>query len=495
MHYNLVIIGSGSANSIPGPEFADQKIAMIEEGTFGGTCLNVGCIPTKMFVHTADLARQAADGERFGLDTSFNGADWPAIRDRIFGRIDPISDSGKDYRESHADNENLDLYHGTAKFVEPKKLEVSTDEGTVTMTADKIVIATGSRTAIPNVAGIHDVDIFNNASIMRMEKLPKSLLVLGSGYIAAEMASVFSALGVDVTVVARSEALLRSQDADISRTYTELATEAHGVELEFNSTKVERVDGKIHLSGVQEGRERTLVADELLVATGRIPNADRMDVGKAGISVKGGRICADRYQRVLDDDRQPIEGLFTLGDVSSPYMLKHIANHEARVVRHNLLNPEDMIQVDHRAVPSAIFGHPQIGTVGITQRAAAEAGINPVVAVQKYEDIAYGWAMEDTSGFAKIIADRETTAILGCHIIGPQAPILVQLIVQAMATGQTARDIVRSQHWIHPAMPELIENALLKIIEASESATRGAGPMLPENSTEADISEEVKGGN
>ena len=176
-------------------------------------------------------------------------------------------------------------------------------------------------------------------------------------------------------------------------------------------------------------------------------------------------------------------------------MLKHIANHEARVVRHNLLNPEDMIQVDHRAVPSAIFGHPQIGTVGITQRAAAEAGINPVVAVQKYEDIAYGWAMEDTSGFAKIIADRETTAILGCHIIGPQAPILVQLIVQAMATGQTARDIVRSQHWIHPAMPELIENALLKIIEASESATRGAGPMLPENSTEADISEEVKEGN
>lgn len=494
MHYNLVIIGSGSANSIPGPEFANHKIALIEEGTFGGTCLNVGCIPTKMFVHTADLARQATDGARFGLDTSLNGVDWPAIRDRIFGRIDPISDSGEDYRESHRDNANLDLYRGHATFVGPKEIEVSTAEGTATLTADRIVIATGSRTAIPNVAGIHDVEIFNNASVMRLDKLPESLLVLGSGYIAAELASVFAALGVDVTIVARSGALLRSQDADISRVYTELASDSHAVELDYNSTKVERIDGKIHLFGVQDGRERTLVADELLVATGRIPNADQMGLARAGVSVKAGRVCADKYQRVLNDDGEPIDGIFTLGDVSSPYMLKHIANHEARVVRHNLLNPNDMIEVDHRAVPAAIFGHPQIGTVGMTQRAAAEAGIDMVIGAQKYADIAYGWAMEDTTGFVKIIADRQTTAILGCHIIGPQAPTLIQLIVQAMATGQTVRDIVRAQHWIHPAMPEVIENALLQVIEASEATGEGNGPAAAENLTEADLAEDARTG-
>lgn len=465
MHYDLVIIGSGSANSIPGPEFTDQKIALIEKGVFGGTCLNVGCIPTKMFVHTADLARQAADGARFGLNTSFNGTNWPAIRDRIFGRIDPISQAGEEYRNSHPDNENLDLYRGHARFLGPKQLEVATENALVELTADKIVIATGSRPALPNLAGIHDVDIFNNASVMRMEELPDSLLVLGSGYIAVEMAYVFSALGVDVTVVARSGALLRSQDADISRTYTELATGSHGVELNFNSTKVEQIDGQIHLTGVQDGRERTLVADELLVATGRIPNADQMGLENAGALIEDGRVCADEYQRVLDPDRAPIDGLFTLGDASSDYMLKHIANHEMRVVRHNLLNPHDMVKVNHQAVPAAIFGHPQIGTVGITEQAAAEAGIDVVVGIQRYADIAYGWAMEAPEGFAKIVADRETTAILGCHIIGPQAPTLVQLIVQAMATGQTSRDIVRTQHWIHPAMPELIENALLQIVE------------------------------
>ncbi|MDP9806548.1 mycothione reductase [Trueperella bonasi] len=465
MHYDLVIIGSGSANSIPGPEFANQKIALIEEGTFGGTCLNVGCIPTKMFVHTADLARQAADGARFGLNTSFNGASWPAIRERIFGRIDPISQAGEEYRNSHPDNENLDLYRGRARFLGPKQLEVATENGLVELTADKIVIATGSRPALPNLAGIHDVDIFNNASVMRMEELPDSLLVLGSGYIAVEMAYVFSALGVNVTVVARSGALLRSQDADISRTYTELATGSHGVELNFNSTKVEHIDGQVHLTGVQDGRERTLVADELLVATGRIPNTDQLGLENAGALVEDGRVCADEYQRVLGLDRTPIDGLFTLGDASSAYMLKHIANHEMRVVRHNLLNPHDMIKVNHQVVPAAIFGHPQIGTVGITEQAAADAGIDVVVGIQRYADIAYGWAMEAPEGFAKIVAERETTAILGCHIIGPQAPTLVQLIVQAMATGQTARDIVRAQHWIHPAMPELIENALLHIVE------------------------------
>ncbi len=489
MHYNLIIIGSGSANSIPGPEFADQKIALIEEGTFGGTCLNVGCIPTKMFVHTADLARQAADGARFGLDTSFDGVDWPAIRDRIFDRLDPISVGGREYRASHKDNENLDLYEGTAKFVGHKRIEITTPEGPVELTGDRFVVAAGSRPMLPNVAGIHDVDILNNASVMRMETLPESMIVLGAGVIAAEMAAVFAAFGVDVTVVGNMGTMLDELDADISRAYTHLAKKMHSVEMDFNATKVERIDGKIHLTGVQNGHERTIIADEILVATGRKSNVDRLDVHKAGMSVTAGRLRADRYQRVLDESDEAIEGVFTLGDVSSPYMLKHIANHETRVVRHNLLNPRDMIEVNHQGVPAAIFGHPQIGTVGMTQRAATEAGLDYVVAVQKYEDIAYGWAMEDTDGFAKFIADRETTAILGAHIIGPQAPTLIQQVIQAMSTGQTARDIVRSQHWIHPAMPELIENALLKVVEV---AGDDAVPASFEDLTEADLADSAE---
>ncbi|MDV6239340.1 mycothione reductase [Trueperella bernardiae] len=476
MHYDLLILGSGSANTIPGPEFAGQRIALVEEGVFGGTCLNVGCIPTKMFVHTANVARQAADAGRLGVDLRLDGVDWPAIRERIFGRIDPISAAGKDYRENNPDNANLTLYTGHATFVAPKTVQITLAEGsespagaegqpgarTVTVSADRVVVATGSRPAMPDVAGLDGVGALDNASIMRLEELPASLLVLGSGYIAAEMADVFSALGVDVTAVARGQRMLRQLDFDISRAYTNSV--GYRLVTGFQATSAAREDGMVRLTGTRGGEEITLEAEQILVATGRIPNADTLNPAAAGIAVEGGRICADSYQRALGHDGRPLDGVFTLGDVSSPYMLKHVANHEARVVRHNLLHPDAMIESVHDAVPAAVFSHPQIATVGMTEEEARKSGKDYVVGVQKYADIAYGWAMEDTTNFCKIIAERGSTRILGCHIIGPQAPTLIQVIVQAMATGQSAADIARTQYWIHPAMPELVENALLQVV-------------------------------
>lgn len=477
MHYDLLILGSGSANTIPGPEFEDQSIALVEEGVFGGTCLNVGCIPTKMFVHTANVARQAKDAARLGIDLRLESVDWPAIRERIFGRIDPISAAGKDYRESSPDNRNLTLYTGHATFVAPKTVQVTLADSpagtrgqsareaparTVTVSADRVVIATGSRPAMPDVLGLDGVGPLDNASVMRMEELPASLLVFGSGYIAAEMADVFSALGVEVTVVARSERMLRHLDADISRAYTDAVS--YRLVTGFQAAFATREDGTVRLTGTRDGAEATLEAEQILVATGRIPNADTLNPAAAGIAVEGGRIRADRYQRVLGTDGHALDGVFTLGDVSSPYMLKHVANHEARVVRHNLLHPEAMVEVNHNAVPAAVFSHPQIATVGMTEEQARQSGADYVVGVQRYADIAYGWAMEDTTNFCKIIAERGSTRILGCHIIGPQAPTLIQVIVQAMASGQTAADIARTQYWIHPAMPELVENALLQVL-------------------------------
>lgn len=462
MHYDLLILGSGSANSIPGREFADQKIALVEEAAFGGTCLNSGCIPTKMFVHTADVARQVTTAARFGLDMRLDGVDWPAIRERIFGRIDPLSEAGRIHRETR--HSNMTYFAGHASFVGPKKVEIAlADGGREVLTADRIVIATGSRPDMPNVAGLADVGALTNASVMRMEQLPQSMLVLGSGYIAAEMASVFSALGVDVTVVARSGALLRSLDSDISHAYTEAARECYGVVTHFDATRATREGRRVRLTGFEDGKERTLEAETILVATGRIPNADTLNLLAAGIATKAGRISTDHHLRVLGRDGSVVDGVFALGDVSSPHMLKHIANHEMRVVRHNLLNPDKLVRVHEDVVPAAVFGHPQVGTVGLTEEEAKRQGIDYVVGRQKYADIAYGWAMEDTHGFAKVIAERGTSRILGCHIIGPQAATLVQLIVQAMSTGQSARDIVRAQHWIHPAMPELLENALLQV--------------------------------
>lgn len=474
-HYDIALIGSGSGNSFPGPELSDRSIVYIDRGVgpdqvFGGTCLNLGCIPTKMFVKTADLALAPARSAGFGVHETLDSVDWPAIRDRIFGRIDPISAGGLDYRENHDDNANLTFLAGTARFTGPKALTVALhDGGTEEITADLIVIGAGSRPAMPPVDGIEDVRPLTSDTIMRIDALPRRLAILGSGVIAAEFAHVMSALGVDVTIIARSGALLRAEDPDISRAFTELSRERMTVVTGFSAQRAERDDSGVRLIGEVDGERTVIEADELLVATGRTPNADLLDPERGGLGVEKGRLRVDAHQRVLDADGGVVHGVWAFGDVSSPAQLKHVANHEQRIMRHNILHPEDLRRSDEMPIPHGIFGEPQIAGVGLTEPQAREAaerdGRRIAVARQDYASVAYGWALEDTTSFAKIIVDADTTEILGAHIMGPEATILIQQLIQAMSTGQTARDIARTQYWIHPALPELIENALLQIAD------------------------------
>ena len=470
-HYDIALIGSGSANSFPGPDLADRTIVQIDRGVgpdrvFGGTCLNLGCIPTKMFVHTADLAATPADAARFGLTEQLQHVDWPAIRDRIFGRIDPITAGGEEYRRDHEDNANLTLLRGTARFTGDRTLHVTgEDGGEQTVTADTVVLGAGSRPVLPPIDGLADLAPHTSDTIMRVEALPASLAILGSGVVAVEMAHVLSALGVEVTLIARSQRVLRAADADISARLTELLGERLHLVTGFDTTSARRTADGVELRGTREGREETLRAEELLVAVGRRPNSDLLDVRAAGIDVaEDGRVEVDAYQRVLAGG-EVREGVFAFGDLSSPHQLKHVANHEQRIVRHNVLHPEQLRRSDTMPVPSGVFTHPHVAWVGMDEETARASGREVRVAVQEYASIAYGWALEDTTGFAKIIADAETTEILGAHLIGPEATTLIQLLIQAMSTGQTARDIATTQYWIHPAMPELIENALLQLVD------------------------------
>ncbi|MCE7007657.1 mycothione reductase [Kibdelosporangium philippinense] len=458
--FDLVIIGTGSGNSILDPRFKDWNVAVVEKGTFGGTCLNVGCIPTKMFVHTADLAAAPAASARLGVDSTLDGVRWEDIRDRIFGRIDPIAAGGRDYRKNHADNSNVTVFEGTGRFTEPKVLEVTLADGSKeTITAPKFVLAAGGRVKAPDVPGLSEVGYETSDTIMRLAKLPKKLTILGSGFIAAEFAHVFSSYGVDVTVIARSGALLRSEDDDISSRFTALAREKWDVRLDRKTVRAER-DGdviRLHLEG-PSGAE-TVESDVLLVAVGRTPNSDILNVTAGGIAVApSGHVVVDEYQRTT------VDGVYALGDISSPYELKHVANHEARVVQHNLLHPSDLRKADHRFVPSAVFTSPQIASVGLTEREAKASGRRYVVAEQAYADIAYGWAMEDTSGFVKLLADPASGELIGAHIMGPQASSVIQPLIQAMSFGLRADDMARGQYWIHPGMPEVVENALLKLV-------------------------------
>ena len=452
--YDLVIIGAGSGNSIVGPAFDDWSIAIVEESVFGGTCLNRGCIPTKMFVHTADVALSAEHAARFNVDARLDGVRWNEVRDRVFGRIDPMAAGGERHR-TH-DCPNVTVHHGRGRFTGPRELVVTAHDGSaVTISGRQVVIAAGARPMIPQIPGIDDVQVHTSDSIMRLDAVPEHLIVIGGGYIACELAHVFGAYGSKVSIVQRGLRLLQAEDHDVSAAITANFANRFDVHIGVRIEQLSRSEGDGVRVLLSDGT--VLTGSHLLVAAGRVPNSDVLDAAVGGLDLHpDGRIVVDLAQRTS------VPGVWALGDISSPYMLKHVANHETKVVAHNLAHPEALRFTDHTAVPHAVFTNPQIAGVGMTEMQARAAGIEVMVAVQRYGDIAYGWALEDTTSFCKLIGDRATRKLVGAHIIGPSASSLIQQLVQGMRFGQTIDELATGQYYIHPALGELVENALLQ---------------------------------
>jgi mycothione reductase len=457
-HFDLTIIGTGSGNSILDERYRGKAVAICEQGAFGGTCLNVGCIPTKMFVYAAEVATTVRASKRFGVDASIDQVRWCDIVSRVFGRVDPISLGGQRYRRSSPDVTVFDSHTRFGPTRPDGRYLLRTDTGDE-FTSGQVVIAAGARATIPPAIAECGIKYHTSDTIMRIPELPRHLAIVGGGVVAAEFAHVFSALGSAVTMVVRGPTLLANCDDDIGEQFTEIASRRWNVRNHHTVS-----GGHTETSGttllLDDGS--SLHVDAVLVATGRIPNGDLLDAELAGVAVtEGGRIVVDEYQRTT------ARGIFALGDVSSGHMLKHVANHEARVVRHNLLQDwEDtgrMAASDHRYVPAAVFSDPQVAWVGLTENQARAKGLDIKVKIQDYGDVAYGWAMEDTSGICKIIVEADTGEILGAHIMGHQASTLIQPLIQAMSFGLAGQDMARGQYWIHPALPEVVENALLAL--------------------------------
>ncbi|TQK31601.1 mycothione reductase [Arthrobacter sp. SLBN-53] len=461
-HYDLTIIGTGSGNSIPDPNvdprYADMRIAICEQGTFGGTCLNVGCIPTKMFVYAAEVAHTVRHSAQYGVDAHIDKIRWPDIVSRVFGRIDPIASGGEAYKRSLP---NIDVYGSHTRFsgVSDGRYTLRTEDG-AQFSTDQVVIAAGARAVIPPAITDCGVRYYTSDDIMRISELPEHMVIVGGGFVAAEFAHVFSSLGVRITIVVRGPGLLTHCDETLCHRFTDLAAQKWDLRTHVNVVGSRPQDGDGVVLELDDGTE--LSADMLLVATGRRPNGDQLDAELAGVDVSDGMVAVDEFQRTS------ARGVWALGDVSSNYQLKHVANHEMRVVRHNLLQDWDdtaaMVASDHRYVPSAVFTDPQLATVGLTEAQARDAGHDVIVKVQSYGDTAYGWAMEDTTGIAKLIGDRTTGKLLGAHIMGYQASSIIQPLIQAISFGQTAKEVATGQYWIHPALPEVIENALLGLV-------------------------------
>lgn len=455
-HFDIAIIGTGSGNSIIDERYADKKVAICEQGVFGGTCLNVGCIPTKMFVYAAEVAQTVREAAKFGVDAHIDGVRWNDIVSRVFGRIDPLATGGEHYRRSLS---NVTVYGSHTRFAgkTDQGYRLRTDAGDE-FTARQVVIAAGSRPMVPDAIAGCGVQFHTSDTIMRIGELPQHLVIVGGGFIAAEFAHVFSALGSHVTLIIRGASMLSHSDDTVCERFTDIAAKKWVIRSHRTMVGARREGTQIV---VELDDSSTVHADAVLVATGRIPNGDRLGLDTVDVRMKDGFVVVDEYQRTT------APGIFALGDVSSHYQLKHVANHEARVVRHNLLQDWNDVNAlmpsDHRYVPSAVFTDPPIATVGMTENEALAAGYDFAVKVQDFADVAYGWAMEDTTGFAKLIVETNTGRILGAHIMGHQASSLIQPLIQAMSFGLGAQEMARGQYWIHPALPEVIENALLAL--------------------------------
>jgi mycothione reductase len=416
-----------------------------------------------MFVYPAALAAVPAEASRLGVELTLDNVHWNAIRDRIFGRIDAISDGGRRYRADELDN--VDLYEEYVRFTGPGSLR--TDSGTG-IRADQVVVAAGSRAVVPDIPGMDLPQVHTSDTVMRIDGPPRHVVVVGGGFIAAEFAAIFHGFGSEVVQVNRSQRLLRGNDGEIARRFAEAAARRWKLELGFSLQKVEdNGDGRVTaVFDDGAGEQLRLETDIVLMATGRVPNTDRLDVGAAGFDVNAdGTLSVDGQLRILSRGK-PLEGVYALGDIANRYQLKHVANREARVVAHNLEHPDRLRSIDYTGVPSAVFSNPEVAAVGLTEEEArrdAAGGSDIVVAVQEYGSTAYGWAMEDSEGIVKLIAEKSTGRLLGAHILGHEASILIQPLVQALALGTPVATLARGPYWIHPALTEVVENALLAL--------------------------------
>ena len=451
--FDLVIVGAGSGNMIPNPSFEGYRIAVVEEDKFGGTCLNRGCIPSKMLIYAADVANTVRNSSIYGVNGSIEGIDWERVIGRVWQRIDPLPEKAERWRGRQSGTK---VYKGRAHFIGEKLLEVAGER----ITAEHFVIAAGSRPYIPNIPGLQDVAYHTSDTVMRLQKQPERMAIVGGGYISAEMGHFFSAMGTKVVILERHSHLLMSEDAEVRERFTDVFSRHCDVMLNSSVVAVKRTDEGASLEVVDgSGEQRSSVnVDTVLIASGRVPNSDRLNLEATGIEVNSfRRIVTDEYLETT------CPGVWALGDLSSPIALKHRANREARVIVYNIANPDNRIPMEMLPTPHAVFTSPQVASIGYTEQELKSKQIPYVVGRKNYSATAYGWAMEDKDSFVKVLASPETRKLLGAHIIGPHASILIQTLVNAVHLGESADDVARNTMYVHPALTEVVEQALLEL--------------------------------
>jgi len=446
--YDMIVIGSGCGLNIVNEALAhDMNVALVDKGPLGGTCANLGCIPSKMLIFAADRITEIQEAKKLGVEGEVKNIDFNFIMERM---RKVVGDEEQRMRHELSYVDNLDFYGGEGHFVDDYTMEVTGEK----IKADKVFIAAGARPLIPPIAGLDGVEYLTNETVLQLKQRPESLTIIGGGYIAVEYGHFFAAMGTKVTILEMADRLVLSEEPEISDTLKNELSRRMNVVTGVQAEAVQKSEHGITVvvKDLKSGGSKEFTAGSMLVAVGRKSNADLLKVENTGVEVdKRGYVRVDEY---LETTRKNV---FAVGDSNGQQMFTHVSNVEASLAADNAIHG-NKIKMDYTAAPHAIYSHPQIASVGMTEQAARK-GHKTLVGKARYWDVAKGEAMMEETGFAKAIVEADTGKILGFHIIGPYAPILIQEVINAMASGATVEHIQAAMH-IHPAMTELIPHVL-----------------------------------
>ncbi|MHC4458590.1 MAG: dihydrolipoyl dehydrogenase [Planctomycetota bacterium] len=452
--YDIIAIGTGSAMNLIEPvleSFQDIKIAVIDKDPPGGICLTKGCIPTKILVYPAEILRMLEGIRNLGLDISVNKINFQKIMKRMRSIVMPEI---KNIRYALTHNEHIDYYPAAAEFVGPYQLRIKNE----VITAKTIFLGLGSRPLIPAVKNLDAVRYYTSDSILGLKKLPKSIAIIGGGYIAAEYGHFFSAMGSKVSIIGRNSRFLPEEEMEISGLAKKEMSKYMKIRTNHIVTQVSATRaGQIQLVAVDKttGKQKQFFTDEILLAAGRASNADILHPERSEIETDhNGWLKVNAYLETTKT------GIWAFGDAIGRHPFKHVANYESKVVYHNALLGKKM-KIDYRAVPHAVFSHPEVASVGLTEAQALEAfGAEQIlIGFHRFQNTAKGEAMDLKNYFVKVVVEQATEKILGAHIIGPQASVLIQEIVTLMhSRDPSITPIIDGMH-IHPSLSEVVERA------------------------------------
>lgn len=449
-HFDVITIGSGGGAKISSPAASmGYKVAVIEKDRLGGTCLNRGCIPSKMLIHPADVAIQIKEAHRYDIHNNPQfTVDFAKLINRISATVDGDSDK---IAASYGKHPNITYIKGEAKFIDNKTIEVNGEQ----LTADKIFIAVGTRPYTPHIPGLDGTPFMTSTEALRNTVLPESMIILGGGYIACEIGHAYGALGTKTHFLVRSS-LLRQEDSEISAEFNKVFSQYHDVQLGAIPSQVEYTNNQFTVHYTQNGQTKTMTAQALLVATGIKSNTDTLDLINTDIELQ-----SEGFINVNEFLETSVGGIYALGDCIGRYFFRHSVNFEGEYLFDQIFGGKPRTPISYPPVPHAVFTYPQVAGVGKTEDALKKEGIDYIVGLNPYKSSAMGMALLSESGFCKLLFDRRSKKLLGGHVIGDEASDMIHMVIAFMNMNATLDDMLRTIY-IHPALPEIVRNAARK---------------------------------